>query len=60
MDEYERRYQKALISLKLPVEQKHLEAGLANYLVYNDLYKEQNGPFNKIKKLFNRGGPKSK
>ena len=54
-DEYERRYQKFVKTLNLPPEQKHAEHGLVNYLIHDEIYKEQNGPFSKLKKIFKKG-----
>ena len=54
-DDYEKRYQKFVQSLNLPLSQKHEEAGLVHYLIWNELHSERNGPFSKLKKLFKKG-----
>ena len=51
--DYDKRYEKALKILNLPPEQKHMEKGMANFLILDQLYSESNSPMYKLKSLFN-------
>ena len=60
-DDYEKRYQQKVKHLNLPDEQKHAEKGMVNFLIYNDLYKEEHDLFNKVKRRISKkfqGGSK--
>ena len=57
-DDYDRRYNKVVRSVNLPADQEHNKASIINFLIYNQLYEEQNSFSNKamekFKKAFNR------
>ena len=49
--DYERRYNKLVRSIDLPA---HEQSDFVNFLIYNQLYEEQNSFSNKLKKAFSR------
>ena len=53
-EDYEKRYEKILKTLDLPPSQKHLETGMVNFLIHNQLYIESKSTVHKVMKFFSK------
>ena len=52
--DYEKRYERILKTLQLPPSQRHLEEGMVNFLIHNELYIESQSLGSKFKKFFSK------